>query len=166
VGLSPLGTSATIWPIVPAPDEGWWWAWSNRWKDWQGKPKYWEETRPIATLFTTNHTWPVPRSIQATAVGTRLTAWVMVRPRLQLTAGICLGMGSNRISEVDTREMQINSLLNEINNWRSVDYYHVNMSEQDHGRYMLDMCATFQYELISQETCFMILFCKHRLVSS
>jgi hypothetical protein len=36
--MSPLGTSATIWPIVPAPDDecgavGW-----N--ENWQGKPKW------------------------------------------------------------------------------------------------------------------------------
>jgi hypothetical protein len=39
VKLSPLDTSATIWPILPAPDDGWW-VWSSRWNEWQGKPKY------------------------------------------------------------------------------------------------------------------------------
>jgi hypothetical protein len=40
VRLSALGTSATNWPTVPAPD-GRWWAWSSRWNEnWQGKPKY------------------------------------------------------------------------------------------------------------------------------
>jgi hypothetical protein len=57
-GMSPLGTSATIWPIVPAPDDRWW-VWSSRWnKNWQGKSKYSEKTWPSATLSTTNPTWP------------------------------------------------------------------------------------------------------------
>jgi hypothetical protein len=54
--LYPFGTSATIWPIVPAPDDGWWWVWSNRWNDWQGKLKYSEKTCPSAALSTTNPT--------------------------------------------------------------------------------------------------------------
>jgi hypothetical protein len=59
VRLSPLGTSATSWPIVPAPDDRWWWMWSNRWNEnWQGEPKYSEKTCPSATLSTTNPTWP------------------------------------------------------------------------------------------------------------
>jgi hypothetical protein len=56
VRVSPLGTSATNWPIVPASDGTW--AWSNWWNEnWQGKPKYSEKTCPSATLFTTNPTW-------------------------------------------------------------------------------------------------------------
>jgi hypothetical protein len=40
VRLSPLGTAATVWPIVPPPDDKWW-LWSNRWNaNWQGKPKF------------------------------------------------------------------------------------------------------------------------------
>jgi hypothetical protein len=55
--LSPLGTSATSWPIVPAPDHRWW-TWSSRWNEkWQGKPKYSEKTFPNATSSTTNPTW-------------------------------------------------------------------------------------------------------------
>jgi hypothetical protein len=58
VRLGPLGTSATKWPIVPAPDDGWW-EWSSRWNESsQGKPKYSEKTCPSATLSTTNPTWP------------------------------------------------------------------------------------------------------------
>jgi hypothetical protein len=37
-------------PTVPAPDDDrwwWWWVWSNRWNDWQGKPKYSEKTCPV-----------------------------------------------------------------------------------------------------------------------
>jgi hypothetical protein len=60
VRLSPLGTAATVWPIVPAPDDRWW-LWSSRWNaNWQGKPKYLEKTCPSATLSTTNPTWPDP----------------------------------------------------------------------------------------------------------
>jgi hypothetical protein len=55
-----LVTSATVWPIVPTPDDRWWW-WlcSNQWNaKWQGKPKYSEKTCPSATFSTTNPTLP------------------------------------------------------------------------------------------------------------
>jgi hypothetical protein len=59
VRVSPLGTSATNWPIVPAPDDRWWWMWSSRWNEnWQGKPKYSEKKCLSATSFTTHSTWP------------------------------------------------------------------------------------------------------------
>jgi hypothetical protein len=59
VGLSPLGTSATNWPTVPAPNDRWWWMWSSRWNEnWQGIPKYSEKTCPSATLSTAKPTWP------------------------------------------------------------------------------------------------------------
>jgi hypothetical protein len=62
VGLSPL-YCGHFWPIVPAPDDGWGWLWSNWWnEDWQGKPKYSEKICPSATLSTTNATWPDPGS--------------------------------------------------------------------------------------------------------
>jgi hypothetical protein len=58
VRLSPLGTSATNWPIVPAPDDRWW-VWSSQWNEnWQGIPKYSEKTCASVTLSTTNPTWP------------------------------------------------------------------------------------------------------------
>jgi hypothetical protein len=58
VRLSPLGTSATVWPVVPAPDYRWRWLWSNRWNaNWQGKPKYSEKTCPNVTFSTINPTW-------------------------------------------------------------------------------------------------------------
>jgi hypothetical protein len=47
----------TIWFIVPAPDDGWWWVWSSRWNDWQGKAKYWKETCLSAPVSTKNLTW-------------------------------------------------------------------------------------------------------------
>jgi hypothetical protein len=50
---------AHCWPIVPAPDDRWWWLWSSRSnEDWQGKPKYSEKTCRSDTLSTTNPTWP------------------------------------------------------------------------------------------------------------
>jgi hypothetical protein len=59
VRLRPLGTSATNWPIVPATDDRWWWMCSSRWNEnWQGRPKYSENTCPSATLSSTNPTWP------------------------------------------------------------------------------------------------------------
>jgi hypothetical protein len=63
VRLSPLGIAATVWPFVPAPDDRWWWFWSNQWNaNWQGKPKYSEKTCPSTTLSTTNPTWSDPGS--------------------------------------------------------------------------------------------------------
>jgi hypothetical protein len=60
VRLSKLGTSATNWPIVPAPDDRRF-MWSSRCNEnWQEKPKYSEKTCPSANLSTTNPTWPEP----------------------------------------------------------------------------------------------------------
>jgi hypothetical protein len=59
VRLGPFGTSATNWPIAPAPDDRWWWVWSGRRnEDWQGKPKFSEKTCSSATFSTTYATWP------------------------------------------------------------------------------------------------------------
>jgi hypothetical protein len=52
-------TEASIWRIVPVPDDDWWWVWGSRWNFWQGKPKYFEKTYHSSTLSTTNPTWPV-----------------------------------------------------------------------------------------------------------
>jgi hypothetical protein len=57
VKLSPLGTSATNWPIVLAPDyRRLWRIWRN--ENWQGKPKYSKKICPSDILFATNPTWP------------------------------------------------------------------------------------------------------------
>jgi hypothetical protein len=85
VRLSPLGISATIWPIVPAPD-GRWWVWSSRWNDdWQGKPKYLEKPAPVPLCPPQNPhdlTWALTWT---SAVGTRrLTPWAMARSRCLL----------------------------------------------------------------------------------
>jgi hypothetical protein len=62
MGLSSLGTAATVCPIVPTPEDRWW-VWSSRWNaNWQGKPKYSEKTCPNDTLSTTNSTWLDPGS--------------------------------------------------------------------------------------------------------
>jgi hypothetical protein len=54
--LSPLGTSATNWAIVPDPDDRWW-VWSSRWNEnWKEKPKFSEKSCPSDTLPTTNPT--------------------------------------------------------------------------------------------------------------
>jgi hypothetical protein len=53
--MGPIGTSATEWPIVPAPGD-----YDD--EEWQGKPKYSEKTFPSATLSTTNSTWSDPVS--------------------------------------------------------------------------------------------------------
>jgi hypothetical protein len=46
------------WPIVPAPDDRWWWLWSNWWdEDWLGNRSTRRQPAPSATLSTTNPTW-------------------------------------------------------------------------------------------------------------
>jgi hypothetical protein len=81
VRLSPLGTSATNWPIVPAPDDRWW-VWSSRWNEnWRGKPKY-SKKKPVSAPLCPPQ---IPRDLtrartRAAAVGSRrLTAWDMAR---------------------------------------------------------------------------------------
>jgi hypothetical protein len=49
------------WPIVPAPDDRWWWLWSNWWsEDWQRKPKYSEKMCPKFHFVhhKSHKTWP------------------------------------------------------------------------------------------------------------
>jgi hypothetical protein len=56
-----FGYCGHYWPIVPAPDDIWWWLLRNWWnEDWQGKPMYSEKTCPSATFSTTNPTWLDP----------------------------------------------------------------------------------------------------------
>jgi hypothetical protein len=58
VRLSPLGTSATNWPIVAGLDNGWW-VWRSWWNGiWQGKPKDSDKTCPSGILSAKNPTWP------------------------------------------------------------------------------------------------------------
>jgi hypothetical protein len=74
------------WPIVPAPDDRWWWLWSNWWnEDWQGKQKHSEKTCPNAASSP-----QIPRDLpraptRAVAVGSqRLTAWAMAWPNITI----------------------------------------------------------------------------------
>jgi hypothetical protein len=86
---SALGTSATTWPIVPAPDDRWW-VWSSRCNEnWQAKPKYSEKTCPSAILYTTNHTWPRDRTWVAAVGSRRLTAWAMAQPYMPFLLILC-----------------------------------------------------------------------------
>jgi hypothetical protein len=82
---SAVGTTASILPIVLAPD-GRWWVWSTRWSEnWQGKPKYSEKTCPNITLSTTNPTWPDLESNPGRRCGK--TAWAMARPSTSFIVG-------------------------------------------------------------------------------
>jgi hypothetical protein len=49
VRLNVLDTSATVWPIVPAPDDSRQCTWNSQWNGWQGKLEYSETTCPSAT---------------------------------------------------------------------------------------------------------------------
>jgi hypothetical protein len=98
--LSPLRTSATNWPIAPAPDDRWW-VWSSRWNEkWQGKSKYSEKTCPSATLSTTNHTYSERGSNSGPELGSRpLTDWAMARP-LVLILVVAVSEGCKNFSAV------------------------------------------------------------------
>jgi hypothetical protein len=81
VRLSPLGTSATIWPTVPDPDDRWWWVWSSRWiENWQRKRSTLRKPGP-APLCSPQITYDLTLDRTRTAaVGSqRLTAWAMAR---------------------------------------------------------------------------------------
>lgn len=54
---SPLDTSATIWPVVLAIDNSWFWVWTSGYNEWQGKPKYSEKTCFSPAFSTTKQTW-------------------------------------------------------------------------------------------------------------
>jgi hypothetical protein len=79
VRLRPLGTSATNWPTVPAPDDGWWGMWSSRWNE-IGRGNRSTRRKPASVPLCSpqiphNLTWALTR---AAAVGSRrLTAWAM-----------------------------------------------------------------------------------------
>jgi hypothetical protein len=78
---NPLAMLAANWPIIPSPDDRWWWMCSSRWNEnWQGKPKYSEKTCPSTTLSITNPTWP---DLNSNLGRRRLTARAMAQPRAQ-----------------------------------------------------------------------------------
>jgi hypothetical protein len=79
--VSLLGTLATNWPIVPAPDDRWW-VWSSQWNEnWQGKRSTWRKPAPVLHFPPQiPMTWSRTR---VAAVGSRrLTSWAMPRPFL------------------------------------------------------------------------------------
>jgi hypothetical protein len=85
VRLSPLGTSTTNWPILPAPNDRWR-MWSSRCNEnWQRKPKYSEKTCPSATLSNTNPIWPDLGSSPCRRCGKPATN------RLSYRAAVCVG---------------------------------------------------------------------------
>jgi hypothetical protein len=79
VSLSPLVTPASSGPLVPGPDDKS--TWRSTWdKNWQGKPKYWENLAPLPLWQHRFHTTWLWDRTWAVAVGSwRLTAWVMAR---------------------------------------------------------------------------------------
>jgi hypothetical protein len=80
---SPLGTSATIWPIVPAPNDGYIIiiiiiiVKQLCDENWQGKSKYSEKPYPSATLSTRNPTWT---HLGSNPGRRQLSVWAMARP--------------------------------------------------------------------------------------
>jgi hypothetical protein len=96
VRLSPLVTSASIWPIVPDPDDGWWCCvWSDRWNDWQGKPKYSEKIFPSTVSSTTNPTWSDPGSNPGRRVITRPSVLLSLQPHCTCQALVPLTLTKN-----------------------------------------------------------------------
>jgi hypothetical protein len=101
------------WPIVPAPDDRWWWLWSNWWnEDRQGKPKYSEKTCHSATLPTTNPTWPYqgrrggkPASNRL-SYGTATTKIFTQCPENRNAVGITTGWGSPSLLSNGYREVK------------------------------------------------------------
>jgi hypothetical protein len=94
--LSPLGTAATLWPTVPAPDHRWlndddyrWWPWSNRWNaNSQGTQSIRRKPAPVPLCPPQiPHDLIWARTWAATVGNRRLNAWAMARPRGLLNAG-------------------------------------------------------------------------------
>jgi hypothetical protein len=72
-----------LWVGTAAPDDRWWWLWSNWWnEDWRGKPKYSEKTCTSATFFLFglwgywhySHSWPSHSATLSTTNPTCLDA--------------------------------------------------------------------------------------------
>jgi hypothetical protein len=107
VRLSPRGTAATQWPIVPAPKHRWCWLWSNRWSEnWQGKPKYSEKTYPPQIP----HDLTRARTRVAAVGSRRLTTWSMARPKYELNF-ISLWVFSNIFTIQNVIVVKQNSLM-------------------------------------------------------
>jgi hypothetical protein len=86
VRLSPLGTSSIIWPIVPAPDDRWWWVWRavDEMRIGKGNRSTRRKSASVPLCppqIPHDLTWDWTR---AAAVGNRrLTAWAMARPSVE-----------------------------------------------------------------------------------
>jgi hypothetical protein len=80
--LGPLGTSATKWPIIPAPGK------MENLVEWRlaGETEVLGENLPGATLSTTNPTWPDPGSNPGRRGGKPATN------RLSYGAALCWGL--------------------------------------------------------------------------
>jgi hypothetical protein len=79
------------WRILPAPDDRWWWLWSNSWnEDWQGKPKYSEKKTAPMPLCPPQmpHDFSWDRTRTAAVGSQRLTAWAMARPLCVCMSGL------------------------------------------------------------------------------
>jgi hypothetical protein len=81
-GVSPLGMSATICPIVPAPDDEWWRAWSSLWSAWHGNRSTRRKPAPISPLLQIPHDVTWDRIWAAAGGSRRQTAWSIARPNL------------------------------------------------------------------------------------
>jgi hypothetical protein len=55
--LNPLGTSASNWPILPAPDDRWWWVWSGGMRIGRGNTSSRRKPAPVP-LCPPHSTWP------------------------------------------------------------------------------------------------------------
>jgi hypothetical protein len=87
--LSPLGTSATIWPILQAPD-GRWLVWSSRWNRRNRSTRRKPAPVPLCPpQIPRDLAWARTRS--AAVEIRRLTSWVMARPHEMPSSSRTLG---------------------------------------------------------------------------
>jgi hypothetical protein len=86
------------WPVVPAPDDRWWWLRRNWWNiDWQGKPKYSEKTCHSATL-STNRTWLDPGRRGGKPATNRLSYGVAFLGRLVFKVNVTVKWSNKSLS--------------------------------------------------------------------
>jgi hypothetical protein len=76
--LNPFGTSATIWPIVSAPDDRWWWLWSTIGRQNRSTRRKSAPMPLCSSQIPHDLTWALPRA--AVMASWRLTAWAMAQP--------------------------------------------------------------------------------------
>jgi hypothetical protein len=79
VRLSPLGTAAIVWPIVPASDARWWCLWSSWWNE------EWRNPAPVPLCPPQTPNDPTRARTRAAVVGSRrLTVWATTRPTIEV----------------------------------------------------------------------------------